>query len=505
MASDVPPPARTNREATARALVWTLLESFGLSGLSVIALVVLSRYLTPAEFGVASLALAVVQMATVLVERLFHDPLIQRRDLTPRDSASAFSATLLLGVLLMLACWAAAPWLARTFDQPDVAPLLRWMSTGIVAASLSTVLIALHRRDMVFRALALRSLFGRAVAALIAIVLAMWGAGIWSIVAQQVLTASLGALALWWLSAVARPHLAWDGRALREMVVLGIPSTLQQFMWIANARLFLLLAGTQLNVVALGQIALAFRAVDMMRDLLAQAVSQLALPLFARVEREQGDRCSAFIAAVRLTSAVMLPVFTGLAVLAPEVIELAFGAQWLPAAPFVSLLSLLTFHFFPRMFVTPLLSALGRPAMTMVGSVVQALFIAAALWIATQPSPALVMAIWAARLLVSTPIDMWMLKRLAGIGYVDQWRGALHPALASAVAAAGLLGLQMSGWLPAGVLPRLLLSVVAGAVLYGLVLWLVDRPLVREVRGVCAMAISRRRTPHAPSSGGNRP
>ena len=73
-----PPPARTNREATARALVWTLLESFGLSGLSVIALVVLSRYVSPAEFGIASLALAVVQMATVIVERLFHDTGIER-------------------------------------------------------------------------------------------------------------------------------------------------------------------------------------------------------------------------------------------------------------------------------------------------------------------------------------------------------------------------------------------------------------------------------------------
>ncbi|MFM9916819.1 MAG: oligosaccharide flippase family protein [Rhizobacter sp.] len=505
MASDAPPPAHTNREATARALVWTLLESFGLSGLSVVALVVLSRYVSPAEFGVASLALAVVQMATVIVERLFHDPLIQRRDLTARDSASAFSATVVLGILLMLSCWVAAPWLARTFGQPGMASLLYWMSTGILAASLSTVLIALHRREMAFRALAVRSLVARAVAALIAIVLAMWGAGVWSIVAQQVLTASLAAAALWWLSAVARPHLAWDGRALREMVVLGIPSTLQQFMWIANARLFLLLAGTQLNVVALGQIALAFRAVDMMRDLLAQAVSQLALPLFARVEREQGDRRRAFVSAVRLTSAVMLPVFTGLAVLAPEVIELAFGAQWLAAAPFVSLLALLTFHFFPRMFVTPLLSALGRPATTMVGSLVQALFIAAALWMATDPSPALVMAVWASRLLVSTPIDMWMLKRLAGIGYLDQWRGAFNPALASAVAAAAMTGMRLAGWLPASVLPRLMLSVMTGAALYGLTLWLIDRALLNEVRTVFAMAVSRGKSRPASSSGGDRP
>jgi PST family polysaccharide transporter len=490
-----PPPARTNREATARALVWTLLESFGLSGLSVIALVVLSRYVSPAEFGIASLALAVVQMATVIVERLFHDPLIQRTQLTERDGASAFSATLILGVLLVLACCLAAPWLGRQLGQPGMVPLLYWMSTGILAASLSTVLIALHRREMVFRALALRSLVARALAALIAIVLAVWGAGVWSIVAQQVLTVSLAAIALWWLSAVRRPRLGWDGRALREMALLGLPSMLQQFVWIANARLFLLLAGAQLNVVALGQIALAFRAVDMMRDLLAQAVTQLALPLFARVEREGGDRRTAFVAAVRLTSAVMLPVFTGLAVLAPEVIELAFGPQWLAAAPFVSLLALLTFHFFPRMFVTPLLSAVGRPATTMIGSVAQAAFLAAVFLGAPSLSPEWVMAAWAARLLVSTPIDMWFLKRLAGIGYIDQWRGAVSPALACAITAAGILGSRYLWAPPEEAWLRLALGLGLGTTIYLAVLWLMDRALLREVWNIAQLAVARRRGP----------
>lgn len=491
MKAPAPPPR--NREAALRALVWTLLESVGLSGLGFVALVVISRYVGPAEFGIASVALAVVQMALVIVERLFHDPLIQRTQLTPRDSATAFSATLLVGVVLSLACWLAAPWLARQIGQPALVAPLRWMTLTILAAGAGSVLIALHRRELAFRALALRSLLARTLAALTAITLAVWGAGVWSIVAQHLLMTALSAAALWWLSGVARPRLAWDGKALREMLALGVPSTLQAFASIANARLFILLAALQLSVAAVGQIALAFRAVDLVRDLLAQALSQLALPLFARLEREGGDRRTAFIAAVRLTSALLLPLFTGLALLSLEVVELAFGRQWLEAAPFVSLLALLTFHYFPRQFVTPLFGALGRPAAPLFGSLAQALFLASMLWALPQASPMWVMGVWAARLLVSTPIDMWLLRRLAGIGFVDQWRGAFTPALACAVMALGVTALR---WLDLSALAtawRLLLLGAAGALVYVLALWLIDRPLLHEVKSAAVLALQRRR------------
>lgn len=489
------PPPTPHRVAAIRAFAWTLLESFGMSGLSVIALLVLSRYVTPAEFGLASIALAVVQMAVVIVERLFHDPLIQRHALTSRDSDSAFTATLLASLVLTAACWVAGPWLARWVGQPGLVAPLGWMSLAILAAGTGSVLTALHRREMSFRALALRSLLARMVATVIAIALAIWGAGLWSVVAQQVLSTVLSAAAIWWLSAVARPRLAWDGKALREMLALGVPSTLQQFVAIANARLIILLAAMQLSVAAVGQIAMAFRAVDMFRDLLAQAISQLALPLFARIEREGGDRRSAYITAVRLTSALLLPVFTGLAVLAGEVVGIAFGHQWLEAAPFVSLLALLTFHYFPRQFVTPLFGALGRPAAPLYSSVTQLVFIVLVLRLWPQATPIGVLAVWAARLLVSTPIDMWMLKRVAGLGYIDQWRGAFTPALACLVLAASVQGLRMLG-LAAGQNPvsSLALLASAGATVYVATLWICDRALVRELRSALGSALQRRRT-----------
>jgi len=79
------------RRAAAKALAWTSLESAALSGLSLVSLVVLSRYLSPREFGVAALALGTVQLLNVPVEVLFHDVLVRHDAATESHFNSAFS------------------------------------------------------------------------------------------------------------------------------------------------------------------------------------------------------------------------------------------------------------------------------------------------------------------------------------------------------------------------------------------------------------------------------
>src|SRR5437870_13542289 len=98
----------SRRKAAAKSLVWTTLESGGLSGLSFLSLIVLSHFLSPVQFGVAAIALSVVQILNIPVEMLFHDALVQLESTSERHFDTAFTASLLMGIVLCLACWAAS-------------------------------------------------------------------------------------------------------------------------------------------------------------------------------------------------------------------------------------------------------------------------------------------------------------------------------------------------------------------------------------------------------------
>ena len=173
------------RTAAARSLWWSIVETGGLAGLAFVSLAVLARLLTPTEFGLAALALGIVQMLDIATARLFGDAIVQRPDLERRHVASAFWVTLVLGATFSAICWLGGESLASVLDEPRLAAVLGWMSVGLVFSGADAILTAQRRRELDFRVLALRSLVSRVGAASVGIGAALLGYGVWSLVAQQ--------------------------------------------------------------------------------------------------------------------------------------------------------------------------------------------------------------------------------------------------------------------------------------------------------------------------------
>lgn len=479
------------RSAAARSLRWTLLESFGLSGLSFVTLIFLSHYLSAAEFGIAAVALGIVQLLNVPVEMLFHDALIRTRAATPRHINSAFSASLLIGLLLTVACWLLAEPFARLIGQPEVGPVLRWMSLGLLASGWGSALVAVQRRHLQFRTLALRSTLGRGGSAIIGIALAVSGAGVWSLVAQQVSMTLLATLALW-VMAPERPRFALSRSELGEMMRFGVAAAFFSLVGLSTQRFFMIGVAAFLGAPAAGILSLAFRAVDMLRDIVGSAVAQLALPIFASLKGRQADIQRTFSAAVRLTTSLMYPLFAGLAVCSHEVVEVAFGPRWLVAAPFISLLAVLTFPFFLRLFSVPIYNASGHPALPCIALLWQVAYVIAGMLLLGRFSLEAAAAVWASRLLLGLAIDLWLLHRVTGMSAALQLAGAVQPALAATAMAAIVYAARLHVLPAYGAPLRLVLMVGIGAIAYTGILWLLNRQLLRELLAFAQQTVAHR-------------
>jgi putative polysaccharide biosynthesis protein len=102
------------------------------------------------------------------------------------------------------------------------------------------------------------------------------------------------------------------------------------------------------------------------------------------------------------------------------------------------------------------------------------------------------LAVWSARLLVSLPIDMWILRRVTGLSALDQVRGAAVPTLASAVMGGAVLFAKSQLPLSLGPVLRLLPLGTLGLVVYVATVWLVDRQLVLQLSGFVRQTLRKR-------------
>ena len=438
---------------------------------------VFARLLTPAEVGLAALALGVVQLLNLPVEMLFHDALVQRPAVDDRHFDAAFTASTALGVMLAGFCWIGEPVLVTVLD-PTFILVLAWMSLSLPAAGLASALVARNRREFRFRSLAARSLIARSVAFLVGIGLAFAGAGVWAMVAQHLLQIWLSAAVLW-IGAADRPRLRPAWAEARELVAFGGPATgALTVEWVVH-RLLTLQIGAALGVEAAGQLSLATRVVEMLRATVAGALIQPALPLLSRLQAQPRALRRVWHGATELTCAAVFPLFAGLAVTAPAVTEAVFGPAWRPAAPLIALLAAASMLLFARLYAVPALTALGRPrdVLRVRLAEVPALLVLPLLGAATLTGA---VAVYAGRVLLALPVEMRALSRAAGISPARQIAGLWELALLAGVMAAGaeLVGLLLAGS-PA---PLVLVAQVAtGAVLWPVLLLLFRRPVLRRL------------------------
>ena len=94
---------------TVDAFGWSALASAGESLLSLAVLAVLSRLLSPRDFGVVAIALIFIGVINATGKLGIGPAIIQRTSLTRRHIVTGFTLSAAIGALLTTALWSIAP------------------------------------------------------------------------------------------------------------------------------------------------------------------------------------------------------------------------------------------------------------------------------------------------------------------------------------------------------------------------------------------------------------
>lgn len=473
---------KINSGKAAHSLLWSGVESGSLALISFGSLVVYSRLLTSSQFGLFSIVQALTDLLGVIATMLFHDALVQRPKVTDLHFDTAFTVTIALSLALAGACWGTAPLFHRSVGVEGAGAVLAWMSLMFPCLGLSATIVAQQRRQFEFKSLALRSLSGRVLGGGAGVAAALMGAGVWSLVIQQILTALVGSTVLW-ATAKQTPRLRFGVREFRELIGFGIFAVSGLFLSFSIKRLFTMAAGLILGVATAGYLNLAFRVVDVLWAILSSAVGQVSLPMLSGLQAEPLRLRRAYSRSVEFACLLLYPCFIGIAVTSAEIVEAVFGKSWAPTAPCISALACLVLLQTPRIFTTPVLTAVGRPRDALVGIGVELVFMLVVLATLGMPTLAWAVGIWVASECSQIPVSTWLLWRVTGYSIRDQLIAIRTPALAGAALALAIVAVRMV--LPAnlGVQLQLACFVMVGAIVYGASIILFDRRLVLSFVG----------------------
>jgi len=347
------------RHKAAKSILWSGLETGSTSLIAFLSLVVLAKLLQPQDFGIFSVSLAVVEIAGIFTNMIFHDALVQQSVVTEKHFDSAFTVSIVLSIIVYAIIWVAFPYVALAVQDDRVRDVGRTLGLGLLITGPAGVLAAKQSREFGFRLLAMRTLAGRLGGATLGIFSASLGLGLWALVIQQLATMVLGAATLFFNTPHQRIRLTANVRPVCDLLRYSVAATTSLAAGFISKRLFLFFSGVYLGTEIAGFLNLAFRLVDTVWAISAAAVSQVLLPALSQLQHDRLRLTKAYRISVTSASALLYPAFAGLGVLAPELIQLLFGNKWAPASPYVFALSVVTFLQIARLPSAPLLSTIG--------------------------------------------------------------------------------------------------------------------------------------------------
>ena len=468
-----------------KSIGWAFVEALGLILLSFITLLVLARLLGPIEFGRACAVVAVAQLMGIFVEQLFAEVLVQRAEIRKDHVESAFWTSLGIATVFVASCFIFAP----MNPDKEFGRLLCAASLGLLPSAYSGVQSALLRRVFDFRTLALRTLAGRVLGAVFGLTLAFGGAGAWSIISQQLVTATLGAAILWYWTP-RRIGRSFNVAAVRETIGFALTTLASEALIIASPKVYQLLAAYFLGIRDFGYLSIGFRLVETMRELIGHASSNIGLPLFSRLQHQKEELQRQFVWATSAVCLIAMPSFIGLAVCGSDVVRVTLGETWLPAVPVMQILAVGAAAGSLSTFCFTLLSAYGRPAPGLLRGAFDLVFTLSLLPAAAGYGMEAVALVWAFRHAASSILALGLCVRVVAVQIDHLVLSLLGPVTVAAGIGAALWA--MDRMILSGVdsaIQRLLISASTG----GFLLMLVTAAQYRNVIALLMVDANRRK------------
>jgi PST family polysaccharide transporter len=366
---------------TLKGAAWISGASVARLALRVVSVAILARLLTPHEYGVVAGALIAMDFAAMIYGLGLAPTLVQRKEVRADHVATAFFSALFVAVLAALGMWYAAPLIADLLQMPELRQILKVLAWLTPFGAFSVLCEALLARNMQVKRVAIRPLFSFTISTFfVAIPLAWYGFGYWSLVAMQVVDVVVTALTLGF---AARKLLVWprfSRHAFAELWRLSLGFTINQpFSYLAqNADRFII--GRVLGTATLGIYTRASFFANSATMLFGNIARLSVFPAMAKVQQDEARLRSALLKSFSVLALLTLPVSAFCVIFAPELVDLLLGDKWhMAVAPFAILSGTLYFSLAWRNCAT-LFQALGHPYWITAVHICRAAALIAGIW-----------------------------------------------------------------------------------------------------------------------------
>ncbi|RNL45777.1 flippase [Paraeggerthella hongkongensis] len=322
------------KQRTVIALFWKLFERGGGMAVQLIVQIVLARLLAPEQFGLLAIMLVFINVGNTIVVSGLNTALVQSETASNKDCSTVFWLSSSISLVLYIAVFFAAPAISQFYGSADLVWPLRVLGLVLIINAYNSVQVAIVQRRLEFKKVFYSSISSVVVSGTIGIVLAVLGAGLWALVAQQIFYQLISCLVLAF-QVSWKPSLVFDLKRTRELFGFGWKLLVSGLLDVGYQSLSDLIIGKQFSTASLGLVSQGKKYPAAVGGILDGAIQSVMLSAVSHVQSDVEQVKRLVRRALKTSTYLIMPAMVMFASTAQSLVLVLLGEQWLPCVWFM--------------------------------------------------------------------------------------------------------------------------------------------------------------------------
>lgn len=318
-------------------LRWNILDTIAVKGLGFLSLLILTRLLSPEDFGILSIVMVFITIGTAVVDGGMGLSLVRDKSCDSTDYSTVLITNVALGIILYIGVFFLAPIIARFYENEELTLLIRVLGLNFFIISLAVVQNNLLAKEMNFKRLTMAALPGTIMGSATGIWMALNGLGVWSLVVMQMITQLMKSIMLWQLS-TWRFRVRFSKSKFKKHYVFGYRLVLSNVLTIIFTELYALLIGKHFSVTMLGYYNRARAFTLFPVNMIGIVISNVSYPMLSSIQEDATAITGYYQRILRSSFFLLSGIMVLLFVSAEPLFMTIFTPEWEPFIPYFKIL-----------------------------------------------------------------------------------------------------------------------------------------------------------------------
>lgn len=328
-------------------------------GVQLLSTIVLARFLAPSDYALLGMVNIFLVLANLFVDSGMGGAIIYKKNVMEVDYSTLFVFNIIASFLIYLVLYFMAPWVAGFYKEDILVLLIRILSLTVIIHAVGIMSNTRLMKNLKFKSLAIISIIAGCFSFFTALILALKGAGVWSLVGQQ-LAQSVIITFLLVINSKKIPRLRFSYASFKEQIAFSINCVFGNLVRLISDNIFINYVAKVETASVTGYYVQASKFHTPIINVANSVIDRSLFPMFSKINNNLSllvTKIEKYTFVIVGISVIVTPL---LVLLSSDMIVFLLGEKWADTSVYFSILLTATPAFVCQSCIRNALKSLGR-------------------------------------------------------------------------------------------------------------------------------------------------